>query len=158
MRVNWNVAAAGVGLSAFDAACSPSIPPSGVSYEQFRFTCCANSDALLRAWHPGQGLTVQWVAESVGVTPDDTQHQVTLRALLTGPYTSVAALKAGGVHRATLLAAPLHVTDRSPGNPVSTIALPLDLAPGWYNLATTIQSATGTVGSSTVIQVTSLSP
>lgn len=154
MRVNWKVATAALGLSAFISGCSSPIPPSGVSYEQVRFTCCVNSTALLRAWHPGQKMTVEWGAESAGTTADDTQHAITLTALLTGPYASVAAVKASGIHSATLLAPPLHVTDRSPGSPVSTIALPLDMAAGWYNLATTIRSDAGTVDGSTVIQVT----
>jgi hypothetical protein len=36
------------------------------------------------------------------------------------------------------------------------IALPLDLAAGWYNLVTTIKSAGGSTGGATVIQVTRL--
>jgi hypothetical protein len=157
MRVNWKAATAALGLSVFLPACSPPIPTNGVSYEQFRFTCCVNSGALLRSWHPGQDITVQWMTASAGMTSDDTQHPITLSALLTGPYASVAALKAGGTHSAALLASPLHVTDRTPGNPASTIALPLDLAAGWYNLATTIQSAGGIVSGATVIQVTRVS-
>ncbi len=154
MRVNRKVAAAALGLSAFISGCSSPIPPTGVSYEQFRFTCCVNSTAMLRAWHPGQMMRVEWMAESAGTTADHTQHPITLTALLTGPYASAAAVKASGIHSVTLVAAPLRVTDRSAGSPVSTIALPLDLAAGWYNLATAIRSDAGTVGGSTVIQVT----
>jgi len=39
-------------------------------------------------------------------------------------------------------------------NPVSTIGLPIDLPAGWYNLATNIQSAGGSVSSAGVIKVT----
>jgi hypothetical protein len=115
-----------------------------------------NSGVLLQPWHPGQLIAVQWTAESTGMTADDTQHRITLTALLTGPYTSVAALKAGGLPSETLKAAPLLVTDRTPGNPITTIALPLDLAAGWYNLATTASTAGGSGGGATVIQVTHL--
>jgi hypothetical protein len=111
----------------------------------------------MHAWHPGQVITLQWSAESAGMTADGTQHPTTLTALLTGPYASVAALKAGGTHSETLLASPIRVTDRTSGSAVSTIALPLDLAPGWFNLVTTIESAGDSTGGATVIQVTRLS-
>ena len=136
------------------AGCSPSSPSVAVGYEQFRFTCCVNSEALTHVWHPGQSITLQWSTEGAGMTSDDTQHAITLMATVTGPYASVAALKAGGAHATTLTAPPMRVTDRTSRGVVSTIALPLDLAPGWYNLATAIQSAGGRTGGATVIEVT----
>jgi hypothetical protein len=137
--------------------CSASSPTVAVSYEQFQFTCCANSEALRHAWHPGQDITLQWSAESAGMTADDSHHPITLTAIFTGPYASVAALKTGGTHSETLLASPIRVTDRTSSSAVSMIALPLDLAAGWYNLVTTIKSARGSTGGATVIQVTRLS-
>jgi len=157
MRVNWKIAATTLVASVLVTACSSPSPTVAVSYEQFRFTCCAQSEALLHAWHPGQVITLHWAADSAGMTSDDTQHLITLTALFTGPYASVATLKAGGPHSETLLAAPIRVTDRTSGSPVSTIVLPLDLAAGWYNLVTTIKSAGGSTGGATVIQVVRLS-
>jgi len=136
------------------AGCSPSSPSVSVAYEQFRFTCCVNSESLTHAWHPGQSITLQWSTESAGMTADDAQHPITLMATVTGPYASVVALKASGAHATTLTASPIRVTDRTSGGVVSTIALPLDLAPGWYNLATTIQSAGSRTGGATIIEVT----
>ena len=88
------------------------------------------------------------------MTSDDTKHSITLTAVLTGPYASVALLKAGGAHADTVYASSMQVTDRTPGNPVSTIGLPIDLPAGWYNLATNIRSAGGSVSSASVIRVT----
>jgi hypothetical protein len=156
MRVNWKVAATTLVASILVLGCS-SPSPISIGHEQFRFTCCVNSEALLHTWHPGQVITLHWTAESAGMTSDDTQHPITLTALFAGPYASVAALKAGAIHSEALLASPIRVTDRTSGSPVSSIALPLDLAAGWYNLVTTIKSAGGSTGGATVIQVTRLS-
>ena len=155
MSATWKVGASIVLAAPVLVGCSPSSPVA-VGHEQFRFTCCANSEALTHAWHPGQLITLQWSAESAGMTADDAQLPITLTATFTGPYASVAALKAGGTHAATLLAAPIRVTDRTSGGAVSTIALPLDLAAGWYDLVTTIRSARSSTGGATVIQVTRL--
>jgi hypothetical protein len=159
MRVTWMTAAIlALMASALVVGCSSSSSPTvAVGYPQFRFTCCANSEALTHAWHPGQVITLQWLPETLGMTTDDTQHPITLTAVVAGPYASVAALKAGADHSEGLLASPIHVTDRTSGSPVGTIALPLDLAPGWYNLTTTAKSAGGSTGGATVIQVTRLS-
>jgi hypothetical protein len=156
MLVNWKVAATTLVAPILLMGCSSPGSTTAVSYEQFRFTCCANSEALLQIWHPGQVITVQWKAESTGMTSDNAQHPITLATRLSGPYASVVALKAGGTHSETLIASPIQATDRTPGSPVSTIALPLDLAAGWYNLVTTITSAGGSTGSASVIQVTRL--
>jgi hypothetical protein len=156
MRVKWKVAAATFVAAVSLAGCSSPSPGIAVGYEHFRFTCCVNSD-LQQAWHPGQGITLHWIAESAGMTSDATGHPITLTAVLTGPYASVAALKAGGSHARTLAASPMPVTDRTSGNPVSSIALPLDLPVGMYNLAFTVKSVGGNVSSATVIQVALLS-
>jgi len=141
MRVTGKVAAIIALAASVLVGCSLSSPTVAVGYEQFRFTCCANSEALTHLWHPGQVITLDWSTERAGTTADDAQHPITLMATVTGPYASVAALKAGGAHSKTLPASPISVTDRTSSSVVSTIALPLDLAAGWYNLVTTINSA-----------------
>lgn len=134
------------------SACSSPSATNGVAYASFRFTCCASSD-LLKSWPPGHEVALHWLGESAGVTSDDAKHPITLTAVLTGPYASVALLKAGGAHADTLHASPMHVTDRTSGNPVSAILLPIDLPAGWYNLVTTIRLAGGSVSSASVIKV-----
>jgi hypothetical protein len=127
-----------------------------VSYEHFRFTCCAND--LQQAWHTSEGMPLQWIAESAGTTSDRTGHPITLTAVLTGPYASVAVLKAGGPYSRSLTAQPLTVSDRMSGDPVSSIGLPIDLPVGWYNLAFTVESSGSEVVSATAVQVTLLKP
>lgn len=157
MRVIWKAAAFIALPASFVVGCSPSGATGSVGYAQFQFMCCANSEALTHAWHPGQVITLQWSAESTGVTATDARNPITLSAIVTGPYTSVAALKAGGTHAQTLVAPPMRVTDRTSENAFSTIALPFDLPAGWYDLVTAIKSAGGSVGGATVIQVLPLS-
>jgi hypothetical protein len=156
MRVTWKVSAGVALVASVVAGCAPG-PTVAVSYEQFQFTCCANSEALTHVWHPGQVITLQWSAESAGMTADDSHHPITLTAIFSGPYATVAALKTGGTQSETLLASPQRVTDRTSSNAVSTIALPLDLTAGWYNLVTTVTSAGGSTGGATAIHVTRLS-
>lgn len=153
VRLSWKAALATTVMAVLMSACSSSTPTNAVSYASFRFTCCAASDAL-QAWHPGHEVALHWIGESAGMTSDDTKHSITLTAVLTGPYASVAVLKAGGAHADTIYASPLQVTDRTPGNPVATIGLPIDLPAGWYNLATIIRWAGGSVSGASVITVT----
>jgi hypothetical protein len=152
MRVKWNSATASCIAALSLAGCASATPHAVVGYEQFRFACCAND--VQRAWHPGEGMSLHWIAERAGTTSDQTGHPMTLTAVLTGPYASIAVLKAGGPTTRSLAAAPLSVSDRMSGDPVSSIDLPLDLPVGWYNLAFTVKSAGSTVGSATIIQVT----
>jgi hypothetical protein len=156
MRGQWKVVAASFAVALSLVGCSSPSPENVVSYEHFRFTCCAND--LQQPWHAGEGIPLQWIAKSAGRNSDRTGRPITLTAVLTGPYASVAMLKAGGAFTRSLAAQPLPVTDRMSGDPVSSIDLPLDLPVGWYNLAFTIKSAAGKDGSATVVQVTSLSP
>jgi hypothetical protein len=152
VRLNWKAAVATPVAAVLMSACSSHSPTNAVGYQSFRFTCCASSD-VLQAWHPGHEVALHWIGVTAGVTSDDTKHPITLTAVLTGPYASVALLKAGGAHADTVFTSPMQVTDRTPGNPVSTIGLPIDLPAGWYNLATTIRSASGSVSSASVIKV-----
>jgi hypothetical protein len=156
MRGQWKVVGASFAVALSLVGCSSPSPENVVSYEHFRFTCCAND--LQQAWHSGEGIPLQWIAESAGRNSERTGQLVTLTAVLTGPYASVAVLKAGSPYTRSPAAQPLLVTDRMSGDPVSSIDLPIDLPVGWYNLAFTIKSAGGKVGSATVVQVTSLSP
>ena len=92
--------------------------------------------------------------EIVKLFPAQQAGGVSMLQALNGPFPSVAALKAGGTHSETLVASSLRVSDRTSVSPVSTIALPADVAAGWYNLVITIKAAGGNTGSATVIQVT----
>jgi hypothetical protein len=152
VRLNWKVVATLV-TAVLVSACSSPGSTIAIGYEHFRFTCCASSD-VLQAWHPGHDVALHWIGENAGMSPDATPHAMTLTAVLTGPYASVAMLKAGGAHADTIAASPLQVSDRTPGNPVSTFGLPIGLPVGWYNLAFKVRSQGGSVGGASVVQVT----
>jgi len=155
MHARWKVGTASLVTALASAACSSPSGTDTVGYQQFQYTCCAGSD-VQRVWHPGQDFTLHWIVEPAGMTSGPRQHPITLTAVLTGPYPSVAALKAAGAHAQTLAATPIHVTDQLPGNPVSTIPLPRSLPAGWYNLDVSVDSAGGNrVGGGSVIHVTS---
>jgi hypothetical protein len=153
VRLNWKAAIATPVAAVLMSACSSPSPTNAIGYASFSFTCCSSSD-VLQAWHPGREVALHWMGESAGVTSDDAKHSITLTAVLTGPYASVALLKAGGAHAYTVYASSMRVTDRTPRNPVSTIGLPIALPAGLYNLATNIRSAGGSVSSASVIKVT----
>ncbi|HEY6470993.1 MAG TPA: hypothetical protein VI434_14630 [Candidatus Dormibacteraeota bacterium] len=140
-----------------DGCSSPNAGPA-VEHEQFSFSCCAGLDAAPVA-HAGETLTFRWNVETIGVSPDSLGSAVTLTAVLTGPYGSVALVKTGGDHSETISAAAIHATTEAPGDPVSTIDIPSDLPPGWYNVtfATRYQSGSR-VSSGTVIEVTRAVP
>ncbi len=153
MHAMWKVGTASLVSAIASAACSSPSATGTVSYQQFRYTCCAASD-VQRVWHPGQAFTLHWIVEPAGMTSDPRQHPLTLTALLRGPYSSVAALKAAVAHAETLAATPIHVTDQLPGTPVSTIPLPRNLPAGWYNLVVGVDSASGNqAGGGSVIHV-----
>ena len=156
MRVQWKVVAASFVVALSLAGCSSPNGDNVVRYQHFGFTCCAND--LQQVWHAGEGTPLHWIAESSGWTADQTGHPITLTAVLTGPYSSVAVLKAGGQYTTRLAAQPLRVTDRTSSDPLGSINLPVDLPGGWYNLVLTIESTGGRVGSATVVQVTPSSP
>jgi hypothetical protein len=78
---------------------------------------------------------------------------------LTGPFKSVDALKQAvsqgsrpaGV--ATISAAPIRVNDRDVVLPASELALPSDLAPGYYNLETRSTTGGNSAGGGAIVTV-----
>jgi hypothetical protein len=139
---------AALGLS----ACSTDTSQLSVSYQRYTYTCCQASDTQ-RAWVPGETLTLHWIAQPAGTTPDNSAARITLTAVLTGPYPNVNALKAGGSPRVTLSATPIVTTDRANTNAASSIALPTSLPAGFYNVANSMELASSKASGATVIQV-----
>jgi hypothetical protein len=146
MRARWKVTATSLITALTVAACASSGAANGHEYEQFRVSCCVDT-SLQTDRHPGGTVTLHWIVASAG-TADVAAAPVTLTAALSGPFASVAALKAAGSAPETMTAAPLHLSARNLGNPVSTIALPMNLVAGWYNLVYSVNSGPGnSVGS-----------
>ncbi|HXW88678.1 MAG TPA: hypothetical protein VEJ42_10495 [Streptosporangiaceae bacterium] len=118
------------------------------------FTCCAAS-VTAQVWRPGQQIRLTWTKLRV---PQAAGQRTTLKAVLTGPYRSVAALKAAtanGSGRARVVdAAPvLQVPARPASAPVSIVSLPAGLPAGLYNLQLSASSDGVTAGWSSVISV-----
>lgn len=135
------------------AGCSSPGSNTSVGHEQFTFSCCTGLNDS-KIWLAGETLAFHWTEESSGSRSDVTGIQVTLTAVLAGPYLSVALLKSGGAHAETIRSPAIAASSTTNSNPISTIALPADLPAGWYDVAFTADSATGNgMSSATVIQV-----
>jgi hypothetical protein len=138
---------AGIGL----VGCSSGSGPS-VAYPRYQFSCCANLDGL-RVWHPGETMSLQWTQASAGESSDSAQTTVTLTAVLAGPFAQVDSLKGGGAAARTVRATAVFTTNGTLGSPVSTIPLPADLAPGYYNRTITDAEGSGSTSSAAIVHV-----
>ena len=98
-------------------------------------------------------MSLQWTQESAGESSDSAQTAITLTAVLAGPFAKIDSLKGGDVAARTVRATPISTTNGTPGSPVSTIPLPADLAPGYYNLTITNAGGSGSTSSATIVQV-----
>jgi hypothetical protein len=134
--------------------CSP--PNAGqpaVTYALYTFTCCTASD-VQSAWQPGGTVSLHWIVVAAGATADNRALPVTMTAALAGPYASVDGLKGGAPAARTLPAPAVNTDDRNPTAPTSTLALPSDLQPGFYNLAFKVDYGGGNiVAGASVVQV-----
>jgi hypothetical protein len=124
-----------------------------VTYMQYRVTCCQSSD-INQVYHPGEALVVHWMVSPGWPTTSSIATTLTLSLTLQGPYASVTALKSGAAASYTLHAATLTTTDRSNRAPTSSIQLPGDLPPGFYNLTTKIAGPDSSQSGASVVQLT----
>jgi hypothetical protein len=125
----------------------------GVTYARYEFTCCLASDTG-QTWRSGQAVELHWIVQGAGETADDKRRSVVLTATVTGPYKDVATLKAQGPAARTVAADRIATDDRTPTVPVSVLPLPVDLPPGFYNLAVKVDLGGGTsMESASVVQV-----
>lgn len=80
-----------------------------------------------------------------------------LTALLTGPFSSVSALKSAIVkgHRGALTAAAptIRISRDPPRSPVSVIAIPANAPPGLYELDFSLSASGGSVKGGSIVSV-----
>ena len=115
------------------------------------YSCCSSSD-ILTVRHPGDTLTLHWVATPAGPSTNGKVSSVRLEASLSGPFASVSQLKASAT-AGTVKAPVVVTTDRLGDAPVSVIVIPKDAQAGAYNLSWTINESGGQVSADSVIQV-----
>jgi hypothetical protein len=131
---------------------------SGITYATYTYGCCSENTGNM-TWHAGQHVTLHWEAKTGTMTADATTHQIVLSAVLTGPFTTVDALKQAtsqGQNRAgvrTISAAPVTVNDRTVATPASDLQLPSDLPPGYYNLDTRTAEGGQSAGGGAIVVV-----
>ena len=118
----------------------------------FTYTCCRAAD-INPVRHPGDVVRLHWIASPS--TPARSQHggHVRLTASLAGPYASVTDLKAGPVRCPSVVANPILITDQTVDAPVSTLAIPVNAAPGFYNLTTAVTDPAGRTSGSSVVRI-----
>ena len=135
------------------AACSHQPSNETTSQAHFAYTCCEQSD-IAPVRHPGQAVTLHWIVRAAGETDSESSPlPVTLSAALTGPFVDVASLKASEPDSPVASSAPLHTTDVEGGDPTTTLRIPPDAKPGFYNLTFAVESGGGTVSGASVIRV-----
>ena len=123
--------------------------PSGPPLQSY--SCCSSSD-ILTVRHPGDTVTLHWIATPAGPSARGKVSSVRLEASLSGPFASVSQLKASAT-AGTLKAPVVVTTDRLGDAPVSEIVIPKDAQAGTYNLSWTINESGGQVSAASVIQV-----
>jgi hypothetical protein len=115
------------------------------------YSCCSSGD-INAVRHPGETLTLHWIATRLDPSASSASGTVRLSAGLSGPFESVSALKAAN-SPATLTAPVIVTTNRVGDAPVSVIVIPQDAASGYYNLTTTIDQDGGRLTGGSVIKV-----
>jgi len=117
-------------LTATLAGCADDPPPAPTGTVN-SYSCCSAQD-VEKAYHPGETVTLHWTVGKADGPLDSAGPELTVR--LAGPFGSVDNLKDGAQPSVTLTAAPVHPAASAPSGPVSTIVIPADAPPGYYNL------------------------
>jgi hypothetical protein len=135
-------------------ACAGRASDHGVRRAVSTFTCCTKHD-VSRVYHPGDVVTIHWIRKTSRAVVPSAPTPVTLTAHLDGSFSGVVEAKEPGAHGSDgATAQPVHVTDRTLKAPVSRLRIPLDAAPGLYNLTTKVADVGGWVSGGTIIRVT----
>ena len=132
--------------------------PAGNMFE-YQYSCCG-AKAIDTTYHPGQTMRLHWTSSST-VAAKGPSVTETLTARVTGPFASVAQLKAASSHAhpilgtLTIQALPRVVSDTLLAGPVSIIRIPTIAVTGYYNLTMTMSTTHLSVSGSSVIRIAS---
>jgi hypothetical protein len=146
-------------VAAFLSGCGPSSPSqSAMTYARYQHSCCEAPD-INQTWHPGSKVQLHWTVKYFDRTPISKPAAETLSVVLSGPYVDVGGLKSdvvkGGAGASRIVTTPNIATDdHNPVAPVSTLSLPPDLQPGYYNLTFKVDFGGGNSwGGASIVQV-----
>lgn len=144
---NLLLSAVGIVMLLVIACGSPAPTPTPAVRTRFVYTHFVFPSRA--AWHPGEEIQLSWTPTKVQ-TPEPEPQTTELRAVLTGPFDSVAALKqavsgaVSGAHEPGDVALPrtgrkvsiTPIIQSTVGRDIltATLRLPTDLPPGYYNL------------------------
>lgn len=146
------VAVAALGVLLVSRARAPSVT-AGRTRAVYVFSCCERL-APVPTWRRGETVRLAWRASLEPLAGAASPSRVTLRASLSGPFPSVADLKARAARaRPVVTAAPVETSTSDGRSPVLVLPLPPATRPGLYNLQTSSSSGGGTVRSETVVRV-----
>lgn len=142
----------------FVAGCAnpPPVIPTGPDADTgyvTEYSCCSQEpDGTV--WQPGQQIKLDWLP-SGGQPTGDLVAQVTLTAVLTGPYPTLHAASLGGPGDSrTIATAPIiKVSTVSLSGPISVLTIPRSATPGYYNLWTSAATETMSEGGGNAVAV-----
>ena len=158
MRQRRDVLAAVVvvlGFGSLVAGCGSRAPASAVESARYQYSCC--QAGLPTVAYPGQVIALRWTSTAQLPTASTAATAVILSASVTGPFPDVAALKtamsADIPPAPTVTAADVHTTDRVGGTPASSLQLPAQAPPGFYDVRTTVASGGAALSGDGILQV-----
>jgi hypothetical protein len=128
---------------------------NAVTYTAYQLTCCTKAD-VDRLWQPGTTVELHWIVETASRTTINPTHKVVIAAVLMGPYSDVTALKQAISATHAVQGSIITMDDRTPppAAQVTTLLLPADLPPGYYNLNLKWDFGGGsTAGAGSVVRV-----
>jgi hypothetical protein len=123
----------------------------------YSYTCCGNA-LVTHAYHPGERIAVDWIrVASHGSKKPPTA--ITLIVSASGPYASVAILKHAfamahpNYGPTNFEAAPIKLSDTRAARPVSSLRVPANAGPGFYNLTEIVQEGLHFSSSASVVKI-----
>jgi hypothetical protein len=134
------------------AACSDDAPsqPTGTVVT---YSCCNEKD-IDKQYRPGETFSLHWAVAAQEGSPGSSAPE--LNARLVGPFGDVAELKqnkTGTTASESFAATPLHPSDSMADRPVSSIVIPVDAQPGYYNLIFSEQRGGSRVEGASIIRI-----
>jgi hypothetical protein len=127
--------------------------PPAIAYS---YSCCIAKPTA--TYQPGEDVRFHWIRTMVSAT-GKAKTRIDLSVYLQGPYASAAILKNTTTNdlpdiEVSIVAAPtLRISNRTGTYPVSTLQLPDNAKPGWYELTFTTKERLQTVTNGTIIRV-----